>query len=182
MNSQEREEFWQTLCSLTGDNEEEIQKLVRTIKVPKYLYRYRSVNTNSLEALRTNKLYFSSANYYDDPFDTFLHINTEKLRDEFLSAFRTAESTETVIKGAKPIIENVLSKEQMEQMTVENVTSALSNGFVNDFLRSVLALRNEVKKDTWSVCFSENGVNETLWLKYADQHKGFVQIYDLENS
>ena len=34
---------------------------------------------------------------------------------------------------------------------------------------------------TWSVCFSEEGFNEVLWLKYADQHKGFVQIYDLEN-
>lgn len=30
-------------------------------------------------------------------------------------------------------------------------------------------------------CFSENGFNESLWLKYADQHKGFVLIYDLEN-
>lgn len=35
---------------------------------------------------------------------------------------------------------------------------------------------------TWSVCFSENGFNEVLWLKYADQHRGFVQIYDLENN
>lgn len=30
--------------------------------------------------------------------------------------------------------------------------------------------------------FSENGFNEVLWLKYADQHRGFVQIYDLENN
>lgn len=29
--------------------------------------------------------------------------------------------------------------------------------------------------------FSGNGFNEVLWLKYADQHRGFVQIYDLEN-
>ena len=43
-------------------------------------------------------------------------------------------------------------------------------------------IRNEIKKDTWSVCFSEDGLNESLWLKYADQHKGFAVSYDLENA
>ena len=43
-------------------------------------------------------------------------------------------------------------------------------------------MRDEIKKDTWSVCFSENGFNESLWLKYADQHRGFALMYDLENN
>lgn len=47
---------------------------------PPYLYIYRDVTFNNLEALRTNHLYFSSANYYDDPFDTFLHIDNESNR------------------------------------------------------------------------------------------------------
>ena len=58
----------------------------------------------------------------------------------------------------------------------------LSNGKLENFLISTLDLRDEIKKDTWSICFSENGFNEVLWLKYANQHKGFVQIYDLENN
>ena len=70
----------------------------------------------------------------------------------------------------------------MAQLTVENMTELLSQGMAESFLNSALALRDEVKKDIWSVCFSENGFNETLWLKYADQHKGFVQIYDLEDN
>lgn len=59
--------------------------------------------------------------------------------------------------------------------------AALSKGLTECFCNSALNLRNEVKKDTWSICFSENGYNEVLWLKYADQHRGFVQIYDLKN-
>ena len=31
------------------------------------------------------------------------------------------------------------------------------------------------------MCFSEDGLNENLWLKYANQHRGFVVVYDLEN-
>ena len=62
MDNKERELFWKTLCSLQGDDmNSERERLRKTIKLPKYLYRYRSVNFRNLEALRTNKLYFSSA-------------------------------------------------------------------------------------------------------------------------
>ena len=182
MNNNEREQFWQTLCSLQGDDiAAEKDLLIKSIKYPKLLFRYRPVNIKSLEALRTNKLYFSSANYYDDPFDTFLHIDIEAIRDEYLSAFQTPESTEAVVEGVKAWIGNFLPKDQIEQITVENITYALSHGLTENFLYNALSLRDEVKKDTWSICFSENGFNEVLWLKYADQHRGFVQIYDLEN-
>ena len=30
----------------------------------------------------------------------------------------------------------------------------------------------------YSLCFCDDPLNEVLWLKYADNHKGFVQIYD----
>lgn len=119
---------------------------------------------------------------YDDPFDTFLHIDIEAIRKEYLSAFQTPESTEAVVDGVKSLLGNILSEEQAAQFTVENVTNALSHGLTESFLNAALSLRDEVKKDTWSVCFSENGFNEVLWLKYADQHRGFVQIYDLENN
>lgn len=183
MNSDERALFWNTLCSLPGkDIKEDFEKLLPTIKTPKLLFRYRPISLNSLEALRTNRLYFSSANYYDDPFDTFLHIDIEAIQKEFSSAFQSPESIAAVVDGARSFLGTSLTAEQLEQLTVENVTKAFSQGLIENFLGSVLALRDEIKKDTWSICFSENGFNETLWLKYADQHKGFVQIYDLENN
>ncbi len=182
MNAQERKVFWGTLCSLSGSNPaQDAKQLIATIKLPRFLYRYRPVSFNSLESLRTNKLYFSSANYYDDPFDTFLHIDIKSIRQEFLSAFKTRESTEAVTEGVKDILGGMLTEEQKAFFTADNVTKMLSNGLVENFLSSALALRDEVKKDTWSICFSENGFNEALWLKYAEQHKGFVQIYDLQN-
>lgn len=100
MDHNDREQFWKTLCSLPGnDIVAEREQLFKSIKYPKLLFRYRPVSTKSLEALRTNKLYFSSANYYDDPFDTFLHIDIEAIRKEYLSAFQTPESTEAVVDG-----------------------------------------------------------------------------------
>ena len=182
MNLQERELFWQTLCSLKGENlQEDVQQLIGTIKTPKYLYRYRSVSMNTLEALRTNRLYFSTANYYDDPFDTFLHIDIEVIKAAYLKSFNTRESAEAVVEGLKSVFAKVLTEKQLKQLTVENILDAQKHGLIEKFLSAALSLRDELKKDTWSVCFSENGFNESLWLKYADKHKGFTLMYDMEN-
>lgn len=182
MNSDERTLFWNTLCSLSGkDRNQDIEKLLPTIKTPKFLYRYRPVSMRSLEALRTNKLYFSSANYYDDPFDTFLHIDIEAVRRGFLNSFQTPERIGVVIEGVKLLFGNTLTEEQRSQLTVENLTQLSSQDMLEKFSYIVLGFRDIIKKDILSVCFSENGFNEVLWLKYADQHKGFVQIYDLQN-
>lgn len=59
MDHNDREQFWKTLCSLPGnDIVAEREQLFKSIKYPKLLFRYRPVSTKSLEALRTNKLYF----------------------------------------------------------------------------------------------------------------------------
>ena len=109
MNAQEREAFWKTLCALPGlDLSQDAKQLMAAIRFPKLLFRYRPVNLNSLEALRTNRLYFSSANYYDDPFDTFLHIDIDSIHQEFLTAFQTRESTEAVTEGVKDILGGML--------------------------------------------------------------------------
>lgn len=156
MNAQEREIFWETLCSLQGkDMAQDWIMLKDKIRLPRYLYRYRSVSMSSLDAIRTNRLYFSRADYYDDPFDTFLHINIDTIRSEFLSAFQTEESTEMVIDGVKDILSNVATEEQLSQFTIENMKTFLSNGLLEQFLLTTLSLREEIKKDVWSVCFSE---------------------------
>ncbi|MBE6933028.1 MAG: DUF2971 domain-containing protein [Ruminococcaceae bacterium] len=182
MDFQERKLFWNTLCSLSGkDLKQDFDELKATIKYPKYLYRYRSVTLNNLEALRTNRLYFSSANYYDDPFDTFLNIDVEAIRKEILDALQTSEKTIAIAERMRILFNEKLTDEQSEWLSADNIRKMVSGGLLEDFLDFVLGLRDELKKDTWSVCFSENGVNETLWLKYAEQHKGFALIYDLDN-
>ena len=122
MNSLERESFWKTLCSLPGEDiKTERKQLNKTIKYPKLLFRYRPVNPKSLDALRTKKLCFSSANYYDDPFDTFLHINIDAIRNEYLSAFQTEDSTAAVVKSVKSLLGSVLNEEQTALVTIENI-------------------------------------------------------------
>ena len=180
MNLLEREAFWKTLCSLPGkDPQSEQEHLLKSIKYPQFLYRYRSVTMNNLEALRTNRLYFSSANYYDDPFDTFLYIDIEKIKNEYLN--QDADKIASVLERIKPMLSLTMPPDKVSEFTVERIQELLSPEWLSDFLLSTLTLRDALKKDTWSICFSENGFNEALWLKYADQHKGFALMYNLEN-
>lgn len=183
MNDAEMQEYWQTLASFTGENiSNEISLLKEKIRYPKFLFRYRSVNNNNLDALRTNKLFFSQASNYDDPFDTFLHIDVEKLRQEFESNYSSPEALEALSYGMKETLKNCqdMPQEFFQQVTtVEGLKQLFKNGITDQFLLYVLTLRSKIQEEILSICFSENGFNETLWLKYADRHRGFCLIYDL---
>lgn len=186
MNGIQRKEFWETLCAVDGKNiQEDRKRLMEKMIMPKYLFRYRDVNTNTLEALRTNHLYFSSANYFDDPFDTFLHIDLEQIQREFESNFAEEKDVLHLAEAMKCLVasEGIKAPNGFAEIVTEpqKLKEIYNNGLTEAFLSYALELRNEIRKDTWSVCFSENGLNETLWLKYANQYKGFAFLYDLEN-
>ena len=93
MDAQSREKFWNTLCSLDGvDVKQDAQKLTDVIQYPKYLYRFRPVSFSSLDGLQSNKLFFSSADHYDDPFDSFLHIDIPEVENEVRKIFEMKSS------------------------------------------------------------------------------------------
>ena len=97
MNISERTEFWKMLCSLSADYIENDSKALQTLmKYPRYLYRYRTVTEQSIEAFVNNKLYFSRADYYDDPFDTLVKIDFDivaaKIKEVFVERRKSAKS------------------------------------------------------------------------------------------
>ena len=52
MDDNKRKIFWNTLCSLDGnDVEEDAKKLETIIEYPTYIYRYRVVNEKNINAL-----------------------------------------------------------------------------------------------------------------------------------
>ena len=183
MNDLQRKEFWNVLLSLNGNDKKADQAILNnTIECPPNIYRYRPINTNSLEALRTNLLYFSTANYYDDPFDTFIHVDIKGL-ENIADQMARIEDHPSITTYIKTMFQSALGWDIPESEITNmicNLKKRLSEPMflenVKQFFRNI---RNEIKKDVWSVCFSENGLNEVLWLKYAQQHQGFVLQYDL---
>lgn len=184
MNNKQRKKFWEKLCTLKGENiEKEIHELNSTIIYPSKLYRYRPLSISSVDALLHNKLYFSTADYYDDPFDTFINVRISEIVPT-IKIINSASDEEIY-----NFINNVMASFGLNPLLIEDLQSikeylkfsVKSKEFVDDFKQFVRNIRNELKKEIWSVCFSETAINDNLWLKYADAHKGFVIEYDLND-
>ena len=163
MNDEEREEFWKVLLSAKDKND--IKRIQRKIIYPNVLYRYRSVNIRTLNSLAENKLFFSTSNYYDDPFDTFIRIDLKKI-GYIAQCFKTGNVPPILI----PFIDSIPKQNLLE----EHINIAM-----NKVISLMKEVRNEIRKWHWSLCFTEKYSNETLWLKYANNHNGFVLEYDI---
>lgn len=173
MNDKERKLFWDTLCSLKSND----MFPKNIIKCPKYLYRYRSLTIKSLEEVKNNKLSFSTSNYYDDPFDTFLRIDKNDISNSINKIFQQDNIIEKIKHMYKEI--GISFNEESINKILESFDT---NIFCNEIVKLIKSdIRNTLRSYTLSACFSENGLNETLWIKYANQHKGFTLIYDMEN-
>lgn len=177
MDSNARKTFWDVLNQCRDSNPETCQKLCNSFKLPKYLYRFRSVSESSLSQLQDNKLFFSSADYYDDPFDTYFHINIKQLKPLYDNMKKQlSEST----------LQSQMVVEQLAQQTgidAKKIFSGLESSELN-FDQAALnleAVRSMIRKSLFSICFCEDALNETLWLKYANNHKGFVIEYEINN-
>ena len=79
-NRREGKAFWDALLNVKLDNPQSIEALRQAATPPRLLCRFRPVSENSLLQLQENKLYYSSADYYDDPFDTYFYIDLTNLK------------------------------------------------------------------------------------------------------
>lgn len=178
MNAETRKQFWQALCSLEGkDLQKDGQTLLNAIQYPKYLYRFRPVSFNSLDALQKNLLLFSRADYYDDPFDSHLCIDYPKIEQEIKNSFNdfNLRQEQLCYPRVKDILLSLeISPEQCAE-GIQRISTGDSQEIASWFS---LQISEIIRHELYSLCFSENGMNEQLWLKYAEEHKGFVLEYD----
>lgn len=88
MNHQERKQFWNVLMKTKDTSSESLAALNARYTLPQWLCRFRTVSESSLHQLQDNKLYFSSADYYDDPFDTYFYIDYDKKEQMLKNSMR----------------------------------------------------------------------------------------------
>ena len=176
-----RKLFWDTLSELHDDSQESWDKLKAVYKPPMMLCRFRSVNQNTLQQLQENKVYFSSADYYDDPFDTYFYMNHTKIGRalehlEWLMGFCTDEQLCDVV--------DQMYGEKMNRKLISLEVEDLRKNPVDCQLldKRISQIKGEIQEQVFSVCFCDDPRNETLWLKYADNHRGFVLNFDMTDS
>lgn len=178
MTNDERRLFYTTLCELHDDSQECRDKLKAVYKSPEKLCRFRAVNQNTLQQLQANKLFFSSADRYDDPFDTYFYIDYARVRGKisYLKHLVDTKSPQHIATILETKGFQGMSRELLIPM-IENLKQTSPN--LPEMERDLSEMRKKVQQQLFSICFCDDPLNETLWLKYADNHSGFVLIYDM---
>lgn len=176
-----RKLFWDTLSELHDSSQESWDKIKTVYKPPMKLCRFRSVNQNTLQQLQENKVYFSSADYYDDPFDTYFYMNHAEIR-------RQLEQLEWLMGNCTD--EELC--DGFDQMYGGNINRKIISLAIEDarkhpfdyqqLEKKISQIKHNIQKQVFSVCFCDDPKNETLWLKYADNHRGFVLNFDMTDS
>ena len=130
---------------------QEYKYAIETGQYPQFIYKYRPCDTNTLDALKNNYLWFSKLNDFNDPYDGLMRTSFEHTQNEF-EAFV------------------VLHKEDWTPQTLsqfyQNPKSFLENGL------------EQARKSVKVCCFSEQNDNILMWSHYANCHKGICLEFE----
>ncbi|MDE6732739.1 MAG: DUF2971 domain-containing protein [Oscillospiraceae bacterium] len=162
--------FWNTLLAQGGKREDldlERSAICGVVERPRSLFRFRPPTESTLDELENNFMYFSSADHYDDPFDTFMKTDIPELLGLVNSIKKDTTAILSIIKECFPEFNEKALKE-------DNLKLAPTFPSEGDIIKQ----RQNMQIDTYSVCFCESVRNESSWMKYSDNHKGFVLEYE----
>lgn len=175
MDNEGREKFWNVLKDLHNNDETSRNMLTEASKWPESLCRFRPVSEQSLQRLQENKLFFSSADHYDDPFDTYFYINADQIVPIY------EEIRKSLLVGNVEVIGNLRQIAKLAGQDPDVFVNVLSNTTLDfpQLKRQLMMIRKSIQRRLFSICFCEDPYNETLWIKYAENYSGFVLIYDL---
>lgn len=117
----------------------------------KVFYKYRPANDYTIALLEKQKIKFSCADEYNDPFDSKLTINMDYDND-IGSILQQLEET-PIDEGEKLVIREKIRSGNFKNQLVE-------------------ASRIAAGRTVMSACFAGNPEDLLLWSHYADSHKG----------
>lgn len=148
MNQDERKKFWDVLLTMHDAAPEHIQQLQKTIIIPNTLCRFRAVNENSLVQLQENKLYFSTSDYYDDPFDTYFYLDYDAIDRQIESIVSLLNNPENKEKATKIVTSLGIPSEDV----LRSLDAATQNPITAEaFEESIKNVRSQILKTLYSI-------------------------------
>ena len=129
--------------------------------IPRYLYKYTSINEKSLRNIENNQLWFSNPKDFNDPFD-FQFMLDNKMDDNDVS-----QRIDSFIK--KDLLPKHLRNELIHLLKSKpNEVRKIVN---KNIQKALLPLGVS--------CFSEYKDKILMWSHYADNHKGICLKFDV---
>lgn len=184
MTNEERKKFWETLCSLPGENaEKELLRLNDTLIVPPAIYRYRkTADERTLNALETNRMFFSTADHYDDPFDTYINIDYELIKAQIMEGTADQDALVTRFKDRWSALGRPVPSDELLELYTKHLCEN-TDTYIEPFFQFLQQdIQVAFQQRVYSVCFCESPLNPSMWIKYGNESRGFCLMYSLKES
>ncbi|MGN4967235.1 DUF2971 domain-containing protein [Aeromonas dhakensis] len=164
-------------------------------------YKYRAMNTNLIESLCWDKIFYASPATFNDPLDCQMFsiendLSIAQLRKIYaqLKLPRTLKSAESNIRRKsirnkmKPLLEEMVKSTIIDDLNRINYESTNPDydGTTEEIEISILTasiyseLREHYSKGVF--CFSKSGNNMLMWSHYGDEHKGICIGYSKDRN
>ena len=148
------------------------------------LFRYRPVTDKTINALKQDRLYLSTPDHYNDPFDSVCYIDEIKLKRSISQqldigiqdGFFDNRNMIRLIREM-PTVDNSLTKYDLSVPKVFAQSEAVCSDFLDSAIRLINNTRNNIISNSKVACFSELYDSILMWSHYADEHKGFAVVY-----
>ena len=128
-------------------------------QLPRYIYKYRALNSNTEKIFTDSKLWFSKPNDFNDPFDCQVIVDTKNTDDEianFLRQNAPTMSSKDVKHFSRLWSKNPVKWNQMVSKTIQDSVN-----------------------EKGVCCFAGNNDNILMWSHYTDSHKGICLKFDV---
>ena len=147
------------------------------------LTRFRGWQTDNdrekvLNALKTGKLYFSTALGYNDPYDTLMYVNYEKLISKIIGSWTNMDGYVSRLSEKAPQVgacARLISS--LENPCLEELQKAFLEYVIDEVEKIKLKLKGNIK----GICFSKEKATNLMWAHYAYNHCGIALCYDQQD-
>lgn len=161
---------------------------------PEKLYRFRNCNSSSFEALENDKFLLTKPILFNDPYDSLLFIDREKIINTISNSENDdidlierlnndLEFRESQIKLlGKDFVDKFSKsdsfKSQKEKEFYKNISSKIHTDFIDKIIDEAI---KSLKQSSMVACLSERIDSTLMWSHYAQNHQGFALTYDFKS-
>jgi hypothetical protein len=187
------DKLFRTSRLLSSDSKEEKERIYGMLRPPcdrLPLYRYYKLDAEGyvLSALRHGKVTVSNPKIFNDPFDSLLYVDREKVRaaQQLYPPERIINEVNPIRAGNPPSLElNGVIQEffiRLASLPEEDVKKALSCSPLQIEKNTSLLIDNVIaylRGLLRIACFSERCDSPLMWAHYADCGRGICVEYDV---
>jgi hypothetical protein len=159
---------------------------------PQNLYRYRSCNERNFENLKEDKFLLTKPTLFNDPYDSLLYINRQKIISEL-----TKETEYDIVEKlqndsqfkeqqiqlfGKYFVDIYAHQEPFKNTKEKEFYKKSSDKIYTKFVDKLIdeSLKS-MKQSSLVACLSEDFDSILMWSHYANNHTGFVLNYDFKS-